>query len=90
MQVKGIGKRYFKSGFTIAPLSFEVHYGQVIGLVGENGNGKTTLARLLAAQRSVRVRHRNRTCIYCGVPVRNARTCAEHKALLALDPEYAS
>ncbi len=48
------------------------------------------IARLLAAQRSVRVRHRNRTCIYCGVPVRNARTCAEHKALLALDPEYAS
>ena len=47
MQVKGIGKRYFKSGFTIAPLSFEVHYGQVIGLVGENGNGKTTLLRLL-------------------------------------------
>ena len=47
MKVDQIGKRYHKSGFTIAPLSFEVHYGQVIGLVGENGNGKTTLLRLL-------------------------------------------
>jgi ABC-2 type transport system ATP-binding protein len=47
MQVKGIGKRYSNSGFRIAPLSFDVHYGQVVGLVGENGNGKTTLLRLL-------------------------------------------
>lgn len=47
------------------------------------------IARLRESQR-VRVRHRNRTCIYCGVPVsKNARTCANHKELLALDPEFA-
>lgn len=43
----------------------------------------------LTAQHAARVRHRNRTCVYCGVRVApRARTCAEHKPLLALDPFY--
>ena len=34
-------------------LSFEVHEGSRIGLVGRNGCGKTTLLKLLANQESV-------------------------------------
>ncbi|MBP6562577.1 MAG: ABC transporter ATP-binding protein [Neisseriaceae bacterium] len=33
--------------FQLGPISFDLHAGQVAGLVGENGNGKTTLLRLL-------------------------------------------
>lgn len=32
----------------ISPVDMSLKYGEVIGLVGENGNGKTTLLRLLA------------------------------------------
>ena len=63
MKVDQIGKRYHKSGFTIAPLSFEVHYGQVIGLVGENGNGNGNNGddgngRTVAQGRVVKIRNK--------------------------------
>ncbi len=34
--------------FTFEPLNFEMKQGEIVGLVGENGNGKTTLLRMLA------------------------------------------
>ncbi|MFV0606252.1 MAG: ATP-binding cassette domain-containing protein, partial [Niabella sp.] len=36
------------SGFTLSNVSVQIKAGEVIGLVGENGNGKTTLLRILA------------------------------------------
>jgi ABC-2 type transport system ATP-binding protein len=48
MSVSNISKTYAKGTFKMSPLSFELRYGEVVGLVGENGNGKTTLLRLLA------------------------------------------
>ena len=47
LDVNGLSKKYKNSQFKISPLSFTLNYGQVIGLVGENGNGKTSLLRLL-------------------------------------------
>jgi len=47
LKVENIGKQYAKSQFKISPLSFQLNYGEIIGLVGENGNGKTTLLKLL-------------------------------------------
>lgn len=48
--VHSVGKEYRKSGFKIDGISFTLNNGQITGLVGENGNGKTTLLRLLAAE----------------------------------------
>jgi len=45
-----IRKQYKAGGFSLGPISVSVKKGQVYGLVGENGNGKTTLLRLLAKE----------------------------------------
>ncbi|MFV0417334.1 MAG: ATP-binding cassette domain-containing protein [Dysgonomonas sp.] len=43
-------KSYKKSSFALGPISFEIKSGEIIGLVGENGNGKTTLLRSLCGE----------------------------------------
>lgn len=43
-------KRYGHSGFEMGPISLTIKKGEVYGLVGENGNGKTTLLRILAKE----------------------------------------
>ncbi len=50
LNVNEIAKQYKVSAFKISPINFSLKYGEVIGLVGENGNGKTTLLRLLAKE----------------------------------------
>lgn len=50
VHANGISKRYSKGNFSLKPLSLDIHCGQIIGVVGENGNGKTTLLRCLAGQ----------------------------------------
>lgn len=45
-------KSYKNSGFALGPISFHVNEGEIIGLVGENGNGKTTLLRSLCGELS--------------------------------------
>ncbi len=46
----GIIKSYGHNRFKLGPISIEIRKGQVYGLVGENGNGKTTLLRVLAKE----------------------------------------
>jgi ABC-2 type transport system ATP-binding protein len=41
-------KQYNKSGFKFGPIDLRLVSGQLTGVVGENGNGKTTLLRLIA------------------------------------------
>ncbi|WP_298894433.1 ATP-binding cassette domain-containing protein [uncultured Psychroserpens sp.] len=43
-------KSYGYNRFKLGPISVKIHKGEVYGLVGENGNGKTTLLRLLAKE----------------------------------------
>jgi len=50
LELEDIGKTYSKGNFSLKPLSFNVRSGEVVGLVGENGNGKTTLLRILARE----------------------------------------
>ncbi len=42
-------KEYGKSKFVLGPVSVELKKGDIYGLVGENGNGKTTLLTMLAS-----------------------------------------
>lgn len=50
LEAKGISKRYSVGNFTLKPMDLSLHSGEIIGVVGENGNGKTTLLRTLAGQ----------------------------------------
>ena len=45
-----ISKKYAKGNFVLGPLDVSVHVSEMVGLVGENGNGKTTLLRLLCGE----------------------------------------
>lgn len=47
---ENLSKVYGHSGFALGPISVQIRKGQVYGLVGENGNGKTTLLRILARE----------------------------------------
>ena len=43
-------KSYDKSSFGLGPIDLELFQGEILGLVGENGNGKTTLLRALCGE----------------------------------------
>jgi ABC-2 type transport system ATP-binding protein len=47
-----ISKNYGTGHFQLATLDLTIFPGEIIGLVGENGNGKTTLLRILAGDLS--------------------------------------
>ncbi len=53
VQLKQVYKTYSKSGFGLKAINLELHQGEIIGLVGENGNGKTTLLRTIAGELSI-------------------------------------
>jgi ABC-2 type transport system ATP-binding protein len=45
---EGLGKTYRKSRFQLRGVDLQLRLGEITGVVGENGNGKTTLFRLVA------------------------------------------
>ncbi len=46
LSVRGLEKRY--SRFRLGSIDLDLYSGEIVGLVGENGNGKTTLLRMLS------------------------------------------
>jgi ABC-2 type transport system ATP-binding protein len=53
IEANQISKKYSKGNFTLSPISLQVSTGDILGVVGENGNGKTTLLRCLAGQLAI-------------------------------------
>lgn len=53
-QANQISKQFVsgKTPFKLQPLDVELKFGEITGVVGENGNGKTTLLRILAGELS--------------------------------------
>ena len=49
ISVKNVIKKYH-SDFTLGPINLNINTGEIIGLVGKNGNGKTTLLRSLCKE----------------------------------------
>ncbi|MBK5721799.1 ABC transporter ATP-binding protein [Dysgonomonas sp. Marseille-P4677] len=50
LSVYNLIKSYKNSSFALGPINMEIEKGKIVGLVGENGNGKTTLLRSLCGE----------------------------------------
>lgn len=46
--LKDVAKTYVSGGFSLSGVNLTLQSGQITGIVGENGNGKTTLLNLVA------------------------------------------
>lgn len=49
-ECKQLYKRYPKGNFTLEDINLKLKTGHITGVVGENGNGKTTLLRIIAGE----------------------------------------
>lgn len=47
-ECKNVSKAYSVGGFQLKDVSLKINAGEITGVVGENGNGKTTLLRVVA------------------------------------------
>ena len=50
VSTQNVEKAYANRNFKLHPISFQIHSREIVGLVGENGNGKTTLLRIIAGE----------------------------------------
>lgn len=49
-QAEDLEKSFPRSGFTLGPISFQLHTGEITALIGENAHGKTTLLRTIVGE----------------------------------------
>lgn len=53
VSAREISKKYSKGNFSLKPTSVDIESGKIVGVVGQNGNGKTTLLRCIAGQLAI-------------------------------------
>lgn len=53
VNVREVSKTYSRGNFSLKPVSLSLKAGEITGVVGENGNGKTTLLRCIAGQLAI-------------------------------------
>lgn len=53
LEGNNLTKDYNKGRFVLGPINIQLRKGDIYGLVGENGNGKTTLLTVLAQQNKI-------------------------------------
>jgi ABC-2 type transport system ATP-binding protein len=53
LRAQQLQKKYKHSNFALHPISLHINTGDILGVVGENGNGKTTLLSCLAGQLAI-------------------------------------
>lgn len=49
-ECQNLAKTYKRDGFSLHDVSFAARFGEITGVVGRNGNGKTTLFRLIVGE----------------------------------------
>ncbi len=50
LEAESLKKQYGSGAFALGPVNLKLYSGDIVGLVGENGNGKTTLLRLISGE----------------------------------------
>ena len=78
LEANSISKRYGRGNFALQEISMKIQAGDVWGLVGENGNGKTTFLRILAGDLS----HDSGTCTYFGTKTASSYDLRTHLAYI--------
>ncbi|QHI35137.1 Lipopolysaccharide export system ATP-binding protein LptB [Kordia antarctica] len=49
LEISNITKSYPRSNFSLNDISIKVYSGEIIGIIGKNGNGKTTLLKIIGS-----------------------------------------
>ena len=62
-QVQGKKALFGKGRFALQNVDFELPSGYIMGIIGENGAGKTTFFRYIMELLSGRNRYRGRSCV---------------------------
>jgi ABC-2 type transport system ATP-binding protein len=78
LEANMISKRYGRGNFALQEISMKINAGDVWGLVGENGNGKTTFLRILAGDLS----YDSGICTYFGKQTSTSYDLRTHLAYI--------